>query len=91
MAENSSHTTTDHEAIRAWVEARGGKPARVRSTGSGGGEGLLRIEFDEGEENLEEISWDDFFEAFEENDLAFLYQEETKGGSESRFNKLVSR
>ena len=90
MADRNSHTTTDHEAIRQWVEARGGKPARVRSTGSGGG-GLLRIEFDDSEDDLEPISWDEFFDAFEENDLAFLYQEETEDGSESRFNKLVSR
>ena len=90
MADHNSHTTTDHEAIRQWVEARGGKPAHVRSTGSGGG-GLLRIEFDDSEDDLEPISWDEFFDAFEENDLAFLYQEETEDGSESRFNKLVSR
>ena len=90
MAENSSHTTTDHDTIREWVEARGGKPARVQATGQGD-EGVLRIEFDDSEDKLEPISWDDFFEAFEENGLAFLYQEETKGGSESRFNKLVSR
>ena len=40
---------------------------------------------------LEEISWEDFFEAFEDNSLAFVYQEETADGEESRFSKLVSR
>jgi len=34
---------------------------------------------------------DEWFQAFEENKLAFLYQEETKDGEESRFSKLVSR
>lgn len=55
--------------------------------------GVLRIEFPGhgSDESLEEISWDEFFEKFEENNLAFLYQEETAGGEESRFFKFVSR
>jgi hypothetical protein len=40
-------TTTDPETIRAWVEAHGGRPARVRGTGDGDGDdpGILRIDF----------------------------------------------
>ena len=91
MAEHSSKTTTDHDTIRRWAEARGGKPARVRSTGSGEDAGVLRIEFDDSTDDLEPIAWDAFFEEFEENDLAFLYQEETKDGGRSRFNKFISR
>ena len=88
-----SKTTTDHDTIRQWVEQRGGSPARVKGTGAEGDPELLRIDFPgySGEESLEEISWDEFFRAFEDNELAFLYQEETSGGKESRFNKLVSR
>ncbi|WP_101297922.1 bifunctional DNA primase/polymerase [Halegenticoccus soli] len=88
-----SDQTTDHETIRNWVEERNGHPAHVEGTG-GDDPGLLRIDFedaDDGDESLEEISWDEFFEAFEENDLAFLYQEETDEGEESRFCKLVGR
>ncbi|TLD40162.1 MAG: 1,4-alpha-glucan branching enzyme [Candidatus Jettenia ecosi] len=44
-----------------------------------------------GEEKLQEITWDEFFEKFEKEELAFLYQEETKGGKQSRFNKIISR
>lgn len=80
-------TTTDHAAIRKWAEARGGKPARVKGTGRKDDPGLLRIDFDEPEENLEYISWDDFFEKFEEKNLAFLYQDEP----DSRFSKFVHR
>jgi hypothetical protein len=80
-------TTTDHATIRKWAEARGGKPARVKGTGQKDDPGLLRIDFDKPEESLEYISWDDFFEKFEENKLAFLYQDEP----DSRFNKLVQR
>ena len=87
----SSKTTTDHDEIRQWVESRGGKPSRVAETGSGDDPGILRINFDEpggdDDSRLEEISWDEWFQAFDENDLAFLYQDE----GDSRFNKLVSR
>jgi hypothetical protein len=85
--------TTDHDEIRAWVEARNGAPATVTSTAKGGEPGVLRILFREQEsgESLEEISWDDFFEKFEEANLAFLYQDETKEGKTSRFFKFVER
>jgi hypothetical protein len=90
---SESRTTTDHDEIRRWVEERGGRPARVRATGSEDDPGILRIDYPGrgDDEALEEISWEDFFEAFEENNLAFLYQEETKEGSQSRFSKFVSR
>ena len=88
-----STTTTDHDEIRRWVEARGGKPARVKETGSNGDPGVLRIDFPGrgDDERLEHISWEEWFDAFEENGLAFLHQDETADGDESRFNKLVSR
>lgn len=86
---SSSQTTTDHDEIRRWAEKRGGRPARVGGTGEGG---VLRIHFGDGEDDaLEDIAWEEFFEVFEESQLAMVYQEETKDGGESRFNKLVSR
>ena len=88
--------TTKHDQIRKSAEARGGRPAVVRSThGERGGTGILRLEFpgapDAKNESLEEISWEEFFEKFDEADLAFLYQEETAGGEKSNFNKLIGR
>jgi hypothetical protein len=49
----------------------------------------LRIDYPgfSGEDTLEELSWDEFFETFDQNDLAFLYQEE----ADSRFSKFVER
>lgn len=88
-ADDESNRTTDHETIRNWVEERGGQPARVEDTGNGG-VGVLRIDFT-GDESLEDISWDEFFDAFEDNDLALVYQDETTSGEESYFAKLVSR
>lgn len=88
-----SKTTTDHKVIRQWVEERGGRPATVKRTGDADKPGVLRIDFPgySGEESLEEIPWNTFFEKFEENQLAFLYQDKTAGGEESRFFKLVKR
>jgi len=86
--------TTDHEEIKQWAERRSGRPARVAGTGNGDDAGLLRIDFpeaDDNDESLEEISWEEFFEKFDEKKLAFLYQEQTKDGKRSYFNKLVSR
>ncbi|MGN6370850.1 MAG: hypothetical protein ACTHN5_21560 [Phycisphaerae bacterium] len=89
----SAKRTTDHEEIRRWVEEHGGRPATVRGTERGGEEaGLLRIDFPggAGPESLETIEWDEFFDKFEESNLAFLYQE-SKRGDPSRFTKFVSR
>jgi len=85
---SSSNTTTKHDEIRKWAEARDGHPAMVDTKGKGG---ILHIDFGEPEDNLKEISWDEFFKIFDENKLAFLYQDETADGGKSRFNKFVNR
>lgn len=53
----------------------------------------MRIDFPgySGEESLEQIACDDFFDKFEEQNLAFLYEEETDDGELSRFCKFVGR
>jgi hypothetical protein len=40
---------------------------------------------------LEHISWDEWFEKFDENKLAFLYQAKKASGEDSTFFKLVNR
>ena len=87
-----SHTTIDHDTIRAWADRRDGQPARVKDTERGGDDaGILRIAFDIDQESLEPISWEEFFDKFEKEELAFLYQEQTSDGALSRFFKLVER
>lgn len=84
---SEGQTTTDHSVIRDWIEARGGRPSRVKGTGGHDDAGLLRIDFGDAEDALEEISWADFFATFEHSGLAFLYQE----ADDSRFNKFIRR
>jgi hypothetical protein len=52
---------------------------------------VLRFNFGEPKESLEEISWKDFFAKFDDSELALLYQDKTKDGKPSYFFKLVSR
>ncbi len=92
----ASYTTTNHDVIRNWAEARGGRPAAVEDTGSGDGAdaGVLRIEFPDGpgdDSRLDGVDWEPFFRTFDDRKLAFLYQEKTSDGSESRFFKFVNR
>lgn len=89
--ESQSETTTDHDEIRRWAEERGGRPARVKGTGNKKDTGILRLDFEPRDEDLEEISWEEFFEKFGKERLAFLYQEKTADGKVSRFHKFVAR
>jgi hypothetical protein len=93
MATSQSTTTTDHDEIRRWVEERDGRPAGVKGTGDGDDPGVLRIDLPggAGEESLEPISWDAWFEKFEEQGLAAILQERKADGEPSTFIKLVSR
>ncbi len=87
-----SRTTTDHDVIVRWTEARGGRSARVKGTEEHSA-GVLRIQFPDASEDdaLEAITWDEFFEKFDEKKLALVYQEATSQGEISRFNRIVSR
>lgn len=85
-------STRNHGVIKRWVEDRGGWPATVRSTSrQTEPAGLLRIDFPgyRGQQRLKKISWEEFFRKFDESNLAFLYQESTRTGRISRFNKFV--
>ena len=84
-----AETTTDHDTIRKWAEKHGGKPAAVKRTHKDGDVGIIRIMYPDAPNSkhdaLEEISWDEFFEEFEDRELALLYEEN------SMFSKIVGR
>ena len=88
---SSANKTTDHDKIRKWIEDRDGRPSIAGSTAENDRTGgLLRVDFGDQDDELEEIEWEEFFEIFDENDLVFLHQDETADGETSRFNKFVS-
>src|SRR5437016_11842306 len=84
---------TDHDEIRQWAEDRGARPSRVSGTGVAEDVGMIRLDFPgySGGESLEEISWGEWFENFDDRNLALMVQDETASGEISNFNKLVSR
>src|SRR3954453_12902484 len=93
VAMSSAHPLTEHEEIRQWAEERNAKPSCVKGTGGGDDIGMIRLDFPgySGEQSLQEISWDEWFEKFDDNELALLVQEETSGGQKSNLKKLVKR
>ena len=84
-----SKVTTKHDEIQKWIEDRGGFPATVKATEKNGNPGILRVDYPgfSGENRLERITWEEFFEAFDKNNLAFLYQDD----EDSRFSKFIER
>jgi hypothetical protein len=92
-ASGGARPLTDHDEIRQWAEDRGAQPACVKGTGSKDDTGMIRLDFPgySGEESLQSISWDDWFEKFDERSLSLLVQDKTGRGQKSNFNKLVSR
>ena len=89
VSTNMSEVTTDHRKIQQWAQRHGGKPAAVASTHEKGDVGIIRIMFPKSPQsehaNLEEITWEEFFEEFEKRSLALVYDDH------SLFSKLVSR
>src|SRR5512140_1566980 len=93
MPSKLTRMTTDHDEIRRWAEARGAKPADVAATERDGETGMIRLDFPgySGAGSLKTITWDEWFEKFDEAGLALVYQERTAGGEASNFNKLIGR
>jgi hypothetical protein len=92
-SKSSSRVLTDHDEIRRWAEERGARPSAVQRTHTDDNVGIIRLDFPgySGGDSLEEIEWDEWFDKFDDNNLALIVQEETAGGEQSNFNKIVSR
>lgn len=88
-----SRMLTDHTQIRRWAQERRARPVAVRSIHSDDYIGMIRLDFPgyRGEDSLQEISWDEWFEDFDDRNLALVVQEETADGEQSTFHKLVQR
>jgi hypothetical protein len=88
-------STRDHDVIRQWAEKRQAHPATGEATRSGpatvkvadGGAGV-RFNFP-GQGLFRPISWDEWFENFDQHGCAFVYDNELAGASPSTRYRIV--
>ena len=91
---SETRTTTDRDEIRRWVEQHDGSPAAVRRTRSKDWPGRAPFRLSGGRQEARVGAHrlgglvDD---AFDDNNLALLYQEQKSSGEDDAFFKLVSR
>jgi hypothetical protein len=69
--------TTDRKVIEKWIKSRNGWPAIKRQITSNGVEVILSIVFPDSEavDIIRMLSWDEFFEKFNQQKLVFVYEE----------------
>ena len=86
--------TTDHAVVRDLVEEYDGYPAHVERT-EGGDSGLLRLAFPDVEsgdadlnEDLKELSWEEFLSEFDQQRLALVYPEDLGDDAAAEFQLL---
>ncbi len=75
--------TQNHDEIRRWVRQHGGQPALASDESD---DQRLTVQFPDSDGDSEAISWDEFFDRFEDSPLAFAYASESSDGSlDSRY------
>lgn len=74
--------TTDPALARSVIEERGGFPGHEPGTEGRGDRGLLRVGRYGQDDDLKELSWEEFAHEFEEKDLVFLYPEDSSDADE---------
>ncbi|RPI82030.1 MAG: hypothetical protein EHM41_19370 [Chloroflexi bacterium] len=77
------YVTIDHHQIKKWVHERSGWPAMKASRFTvRESDKVLSIGFTgcENDELLIPISWEEFFKKFDEQNLAFMYEDQDASG-----------
>ncbi|MFC7143008.1 hypothetical protein ACFQMA_25245 [Halosimplex aquaticum] len=82
--ESEVRHTTDPTLARTVIEERNGYPAHVPGSEDEPDHGLLRVGFRDRDEDLKEISWEQFREEFEDKELAALYRDDEGVVDENR-------
>jgi hypothetical protein len=90
---STTKKTTDHSEILKWAESQGAQPALVKDSASHYDPGVLRIRIPGSDlgPRVENLSWDVFFQKFDEERLALVYSEEPHAVPEHTHAKLVRR
>lgn len=91
-------TLTDRQAIREWVEARGGNPVLMEVPDGTGTRTILQLTFgqealnadgNEGPDRIDGfqlVSWEEWFAALDQGNLALEVSDDPAGGNEAEFN-----
>lgn len=80
--------TKDHFIIQDWADYRYGHPARIVDSDIDSyyrGGLMIHFEDDEPDINIQDISWDEFFNIFDEHNLVFLFSRQKPNGNLSYF------
>jgi hypothetical protein len=96
MAKDTAHTgetetTTEHDTIREWVEERGSTAAQVTEPAGDDPGSLAIIPEGQMDDSVREVSWEEFFEIFEDEELAFVHQTEKDDPEEQWFCQFTER
>ncbi len=80
--------TRSREVIRDWAEARGAVPVSITADDLARRSGLHRIRAGIDDEKLARIAWDEWFEAFDADNLVFIFRSTRTSGRRSNFFRL---
>lgn len=80
--------TVDHDIIRSWAQRRNAQPMVSRP---GDRPGPLMFVNGPPDASLTEMSWPEFFAAFDRGNLAFVYRDAAPDGALDDLHEFVSR
>jgi hypothetical protein len=85
--------TRDHREIQHWVQERDGRPGVVRTSEDPNAPVTLEVDFPghSGEQTVQSITWEEFFDHFDREQLLFAYKDDTTSGEVSFFCKIVDQ
>lgn len=83
--------TTNQKDIMEWASRRGAIPSSIKGTQDEGTvAGILKFDFT-GDESLEPLAWQEFFDKFEKEKLNFIYREMEEDGNYSHWYEFEDR
>lgn len=90
--DGQSLVTKSHDVILAWAAQRKCVPSTIRGTWHNGNPGVLRFDFPDfgSHESLEHVTWQQWFDTFDERQLVMIYQDTMKNGHLSNFFHMNS-
>ncbi|WP_422735007.1 hypothetical protein ACN26Y_10395 [Micromonospora sp. WMMD558] len=87
-----SLVTTNHAVIRQWAQQRNARPATIAGTEREGRAGVLTFNMPGYRESsrVREITWEEWFQTFDQRKLNLIYQEQMRDGRQSNFFRTES-